>query len=74
MIKDKKTGMEMPESEFERMWYTLKYNLEQETQKIEEEIKPKNRKRDLEKKKNQLKINKELIETCKKHLKGGERK
>ena len=47
MKKDKKLGLEMPENEEERMWMQIKFNLEQELQRLEEALKPKNRLKEL---------------------------
>jgi len=66
---DKKLGMEMPENEEERMWFNLREKLKMEIDQLEEAIKPKNRKRDLERTKMLIKINKELVRTCDEHLK-----
>jgi hypothetical protein len=77
MIKDKKLGMEMPENETERMWFNLREKLKMELSELEDSIKPKNRIKELEKIKQIIKMNKELIKTCDSHLiesKGGKRK
>ncbi len=66
---DKKLGMEMPENEEERMWFNLREKLKMEIDQLEEAIKPKNRKKDLERTKMLIKINKELARTCDEHLK-----
>jgi len=77
MKLDKELGMEMPENEEERMWFNLREKLKMEIDQLEEAIKPKNRKKNLERTKMLIKINKELIKKCNSHLqsrKGGKRK
>jgi hypothetical protein len=69
MKRDKKLGMEIPENDEERMWFNLKSKLEQESKEIEDSLKPKNRRMQLEKSRTLLKINKDLIKECEKHLK-----
>jgi hypothetical protein len=69
MKRDKKLGMEIPENDEERMWFNLKSKLEQESKEIEDSLKPKNRRLQLEKSRTLLKINKDLIKECEKHLK-----
>lgn len=74
MIKDKKLGMEMPEDDYERMWFNLREKLQKELDDLKDSIKPKNRQKELEKTKQIIKMNEELIKTCDKHLKGGIKK
>ncbi len=69
MIKDKKLGMEMPENDVERMWYNLREKLKKELEEMEDSIKPKNRMKELEKTKQIIEMNKDLIKTCDSHLK-----
>jgi hypothetical protein len=71
MIIDKKLKLEMPENNTERMWFNLREKLKMELQGLEEEIKPKNRIKQLEKTRQIIEMNKELIKTCDNHLKGG---
>jgi hypothetical protein len=68
MIIDKKLKMELPENETERMWFNLREKLKRELDELEDSIKPKNRMKDLEKTRQIIKMNKELIKTCDSHL------
>lgn len=66
---DKKLGMEMPENEEERMWFNFREKLKMELKQLEEEVKPENRLKGLQKLKRIIKLNKELIKVCDSHLK-----
>jgi hypothetical protein len=70
MIKDKKLGLELPENDEERMWFNLREKLQRELDELEDSIKPKNRMKELEKTRQIIKMNKELIKTCDNNLKG----
>jgi hypothetical protein len=77
MITDKKLKMEIPENEKERMWFNLREKLQRELNDLEDSIKPKNRLKELEKVRQIIEMNKELIKTCDSHLierKGGKSK
>ena len=69
MIKDKKTGLEMPENDKERLWFNLREKLKMEVEQMKESIKPKNRMAELKKIKELIAMNEELIKTCEKKLK-----